>query len=707
MATLEKIRSKSVFLIVVIGVALLAFIIGDALTNSRNILGDQTTIAKVGSTKIDYTDYQRKREDLNNRLEQQRRQNPNQNIDNQILPQMALEELLVEQMLSNAAKKAGIESSGNALRFYMLEMPNNPEVQKIIQQLNQINPAIQTPQQAYEVIFNPKRNNMTEAQAEPFQRAWIAAEKETAEQIRKMTYQRLLVGTVRANDLDKKALYQDYVSTRNVDLAFKPYGEIDEKKYPVSDQEINDLYNQRKGKYMVMEPTREISFIAVNIMPSDADKKASAELAQKTLAELNTKSGQLSKELKKEGVGVTRHTQREKDVPSRYRQIVSTLGIDSARIVSNDLQGFTVVRVISRRQEIDSLQLNIVMAATDNLGKQVQAALNSGLALDSVTARFNADSVATQADQWVPLYTADGQTNALTKEILDSLRNSGGKYVPIMSGNGMTLAKVVKETAPVTICEYDEATYALAPSQATKSEERTKFEKFLGANNTAAKFNENAAKAGYNVQKFTITSSTPAIPRFQGMNQYYPESRQVVRWVMMDSETGEVSHIYNASDAMHPAMYAAAIDDSYEEYVPVTNENVRKDLTDRIRARKAGEAMVKTYSPKTQSLQSAAQAMGVDVRNLPNFRFGSRNGINDLEVAGKIAGSKADKKVVIVSGEDGVYVYQIMGANTENFPMNDQQYEQQFMQLTNPQLLEMLQGKNRLKNNLYKFEAGD
>lgn len=43
MATLEKIRSKSVFLIVVIGVALLAFIIGDALTNSQNIFGERTT----------------------------------------------------------------------------------------------------------------------------------------------------------------------------------------------------------------------------------------------------------------------------------------------------------------------------------------------------------------------------------------------------------------------------------------------------------------------------------------------------------------------------------------------------------------------------------------------------------------------------------------------------------------------------------------
>ena len=73
MATLEKIRSKSVFLIVVIGVALLAFIVGDALTNSQNIFGDRTTVAKMGGAKIDITQYQRKREELNNQLEEARR----------------------------------------------------------------------------------------------------------------------------------------------------------------------------------------------------------------------------------------------------------------------------------------------------------------------------------------------------------------------------------------------------------------------------------------------------------------------------------------------------------------------------------------------------------------------------------------------------------------------------------------------------------
>lgn len=259
----------------------------------------------------------------------------------------------------------------------------------------------------------------------------------------------------------------------------------------------------------------------------------------------------------------------------------------------------------------------------------------------------------------------------------------------------------------MTIYEYDEASYTLTPSQKTKSDARTAFEKFLGANNTAEKFTANAQKAGYNVQKFTVTSSTPAVPRFQGMDQYYPDSRQVIRWVMIDGEKGQVSHIYNASDATHPAMYAVAVDDAYDDYVPVTNQNVRDRITALVRADKAGDKLVEQYSKKTQSLQSAAQAMGVEVRNIPSLRFGRNAGVQDAAVIGRISGSKADKKVNITKGTDGIYVYQVMGKENQNFPYNEQMYDQQYYQFVNPDLEQMLQGTNRVKNNIYKFEAGN
>ena len=709
MATLEKIRSKSVFLIVVIGVALLAFIVGDALTNSRNIFGDHTTVAKVGSTKIDYTEYQRKREELNNQLEEARRNNPQQfaNFDTQVLPEMALEQLMQEALLLDAADKAGIRSTGNSLRFYMLENPRNPEVINLVRQLNASGLSVQTPQQAYEVIFNPKRNGLTDAQVEPFQRAWLAAEKATEKLVKAQVYQRLLAGTVKANDLDKKALHNDYVATANVDLAFLPFSNLDEKTYPVSDQEIKDRYNKDKNDFIVEEPTKEISFIAVSIAPSAADQKASKELAAKTVSALNG-GGQLSKELKKEGVNVVRRSLRGSDLPANIKEIVMNTSLDSAKLVSDNIQGFDVIRVVARNAAVDSIQLNIVSAASDKLGNKVLAALNAGLPADSVMGRFSPDSVHSQLNEWLPLYTAEGETNALPKAQLDSLMNAGGKFISLQAGpQGMVMAQIVKQNAPVTIYEFDEATYTLTPSQKTKSDERAKFEKFLGANNTAEKFTANAAKAGYTVQKFTVTSSTPAVPRFQGMDQYYPESRQVVRWVMIDSETGEVSHIYNCTDATHPAMYACAIDDSYEEFVPVTNKAVREEIAHRVRADKAGDKLVAQYGKKTQSLQSAAQAMGVQVRNIPAFRFGRNAGVNDPVVTGKIAGAKADKKVVITKGFDGVYVYQVMGQAKENFQYQDQMYEQQYYQLVNPDMNKMLQGTEKIKNNIYKFEAGE
>ena len=711
MATLEKIRSKSVFLIVVIGLALLAFIVGDALTNSRNIFGDHTTVAKLGSAKVDITDYQRKREQLNQQLEEARRNNPQQfaNFDTQVLPEMAVEQLIQEALVLNAAEKAGIRSTGTSLRYYMLENPQNPEVINIVRQLNAAGIAAQTPQQAYEIIFNPKRNGLSDAQVEPFQRAWLAAEKATEKMIKQQTYQRLLVGSVRANDLDKKALYNDYITTSKVDYAFLPYGKLDEKAYPVSDQEIKARYDKDKGEFMVEQPTKEISFIAVSIAPSDADQKLSKELAAKTVAALNSGS-QISKELKKEGVSVTRHSQRAKDLPPYLMSAIVESSSDSARLVSDNIAGFTAVRVVSRTAEVDSIQINVVSTASEALGRKVLAALNSGLAADSVASRFPADSVAAQTNQWLPLYTAAGETNALPKSQLDSLRNAGGRYITLQSGpQGAMMAQIVKQNSPVTIYTYDEASYTLSPSQKTKADERAKFEKFIGANNTAEKFNANAAKAGYNVQKFIVTSETPAVPRMQGMDQYYPESRQVIRWVMIDGETGEVSHIYNSADATHPAMYAVAIDDSYDNYVPVTNKLVREVMTDRVRADKAGDKLVEQYSKKTQSLQSAAQAMGVEVKNVPSFRFSANgaSGIADQTVVGKIAGSKADKKVNITKGLNGIYVYQVMGNGKENFPFNDQMYDQQYYQLVNPDLFKMLKGTDRVKNNIYKFEAGE
>lgn len=709
MATLEKIRSKSVFLIIVIGVALLAFIVGDAITNGSKLFGNQTTVAKVGKQKIDYTEYQRKRQELNNQLEEARRQNPQQyaNFDTQILAQMALEQLVGEKLLDDAVDKAGVRSTGNQLRFYMLENPINEKVNLVIRQLMASGVQVSTPAQAYEIIFNPKRNGLSDADMAPFQRQWLAVEEETKQMIARNTYQRLLYGTVKANELDKKSMYNDYVATADVEIAFKPFGQLDEKKYPVSASEINDRYKQERYRFEVMEPTKEVSFIAVNVVPSAADIKNAKALAQKTVKALRDST--LGKDMRREGVVVERRQLRASDISNAaIKSYVASAPADSVSLISETPRGFTIVKMGSRRAEVDSIQVNIVSVAGAALPAKVLATLNSGIVVDSIKSVYKTDSVTVQPKQWIQLFTAAGPTNAIEKGQLDTLMNAGGRYVELFKSNdGAVYAQVADKKAPVEVYEYEEISYDVKPSVRTVSDERAKLEKFLAANSTAAKFKANAAKAGYNVQEFDFTQSLPAVPRFQGMNQYYPDSRQVVRWVMIDGNKGDVSHIYESKDANAPALYAVAVDSEYEDFIPADNKKVKDLLTSEVRASKAGDAMVKQYQAKASSVASAAAAMGVQSSSSPAFRFGRNYSVSDPAVTGRISGTNPGAKVYVVKGADGVYAYRVKSRKNENFPYNADSYEQQYYQLVNPDMQGMLRGDRKIVNNVYKFEAGD
>ncbi len=709
MATLEKIRSKSVFLIIVIGVALLAFIVGDAITNGSKLFGNQTTVAKVGKQKIDYTEYQRKRQELNNQLEEARRQNPQQyaNFDTQILAQMALEQLVGEKLLDDAVDKAGVRSTGNQLRFYMLENPINEKINLVIRQLMASGVQVSTPAQAYEIIFNPKRNGLSDADMAPFQRQWRAVEEETKQMIARNTYQRLLYGTVKANELDKKSMYNDYVATADVEIAFKPFGQLDEKKYPVSASEINDRYKQERYRFEVMEPTKEVSFIAVNVVPSAADIKNAKALAQKAVKALRDST--LGKDMRREGVVVERRQLRASDISNAaIKSYVASAPADSVSLISETPRGFTIVKMGSRRAEVDSIQVNIVSVAGAALPAKVLATLNSGIVVDSIKSVYKTDSVTVQPKQWIQLFTAAGPTNAIEKGQLDTLMNAGGRYVELFKSNdGAVYAQVADKKAPVEVYEYEEISYDVKPSVRTVSDERAKLEKFLAANSTAAKFKANAAKAGYNVQEFDFTQSLPAVPRFQGMNQYYPDSRQVVRWVMIDGNKGDVSHIYESKDANAPALYAVAVDSEYEDFIPADNKKVKDLLTGEVRASKAGDAMVKQYQAKASSVASAAAAMGVQSSSSPAFRFGRNYSVSDPAVTGRISGTNPGAKVYVVKGADGVYAYRVKSRKNENFPYNADSYEQQYYQLVNPDMQGMLRGDRKIVNNVYKFEAGD
>ncbi|MDE5797015.1 MAG: hypothetical protein K2H75_07870, partial [Muribaculaceae bacterium] len=631
------------------------------------------------------------------------------NFDQQQLPQMAIDQLVAEKLLDEAVRKTGLRASSESLRFYVMDNPVNPRIQDIIRQLNASGLSVSTPAQAYEIIFNPTRNGLKESDMQGFQRVWIAMEEETKQMIERQNYQRLLMGTVRANELDKKALYNDYVATSQIAYAYHPYGQLPEDQYPVTDAELKNEYDNVKGRFKVDEPTKDVSFIAVTITPSAADRKASSDLANRTLAQLNDSNGN-DKALRKEGVTFEHRQLRAADIKApAVRNYITSTSSDTVSMIYNNMSGFKAVRLNNRRQAVDSVTVTIVQVLGEQLPTRVMTALNNGsVSIDSISSRFGADSIFVQKEQVLALFNADGPTRAIEQGQLDTLRQAGGRYVSLMtSPQGAVLAKLVKQSAPVAIYDFDEITYNLKPSAATITEETEKLEKFLAENNTPAKFAENAPKSGYNVQDLTFTQSSSAVPRMMGMQQYLPDSRQVVRWVMIDGKPGQVSRVYESKDANAPALYAVAVNSAYDDYAPLSNANVKNFVTQRVRRAKAGDKLMNDYQGKTSTIENAAQAMGVEPQSSDVFRFGRQGQVRDAKAMGRINGSKADNKVVLVKGDDGIYAFVVNGNSKEDFKYDDATYQRQYQQLFQPNMEQMLRGSKKLENNVYKFEAGD
>lgn len=632
MATLEKIRNKSVLLVVVIFAALLAFILGDALTNGRSLFGDQTTVVDVDGEKIDITQYQNKISEISGMAESR-----GQKIDEQALSQQAIDALIFERLFDQSLEELGIEASNEQIAYYTLENPINQNLVQLVAQMQQ-NGLLMLPKNvednvkklveagdeqsiqkanqeysealiglipnAYEVLFNPQNSGFTEDQVAPYKSMWIAFEGETADMIKQMTYQALLANCYKANKLDARAMFDDENNSLNVIMAFKPFGTLDENKYTVSDEELKAEYEKDKKLYKVVEPMKSLEFIAVSVAPSDEDKKAAQELAKQTVSELG-ENAKLSKKLVGAGVELKKEKFAEADIKNpAVKNFVKSAPIDSVAVVGHTNLGFTVVR----------------MGA---------------------------------------------------KEMKDS----------------------------VEVYNYDVASYSLIPSEKTVSEAKSKLQKFVTTNNTAAKFTENAVKEGYaNITPIKVTASTPAI--MQGYMGYYPATKALVRWAVMDAEKGQVSEIYDNGDSNAPMFYVAAVVDEYDEYVPYTDKQVKEQLEMAVRTSKAGDELVKQYSGKG-SIESTAEAMGVEPQVVEQFRMASRE-VRDPKVIGKMVGTQPGK-VVVVKAADGVYAYEVKAQNAVTSEFYEDAYKSKYLQKFQPNLNLLLRDGKKIENKIFNF----
>lgn len=630
MSTLEQIRQRPVLIISILGVALLLFIL-TAVDRPGELFTDSHTVAKVDGEKIDYLEFQKRVE----QQQEQMQQRGYTNVDVAQVQEYVLQQMVNESLLKKEFERLGLTVTDNELSQAMLGATPSSYVQQMVQSMG-----IPSAQLLYEAAFNPTKSGVTPEQAPQFQSAWAELEKNTEEMMLQQKFMALFAGTLTANKLDAKALYEDNATTSTIVYAKKDLSTLKDADFTPTDAEINDLYNQEKNRYRINEKQVVINYIAVDVVPSTDDLAAAQREVEDAIVGLRMNEG--TDAVASNGkFYVNRVSATEASLAPALKKAVPSMAKDSVAMISFIDNQYTIAKLLDVTTSIDSVLVDV-------------AFINETADADSVIARLNTggskidmgDAIAQSQDSmWVSLLDpgiAQFKDQIATAETGSYFKPEGGQ-------NGMTM-RVRSRKAPVAVYDVAEITYDVVPSNATIQKLNGDLRKYLADNSTAAKFTSEATKAGYSALSAVVTPSTLSINGLQ-------ESRGAAKWAL-DAKKDQVSGVFN--NDRDSRLLAVAVNDVYDgKFVPATNETVRNYLTNKVMNRKKAEKLIADYNGKGKSVAEYAAAMQVKadttqvtfgqpyVRNFPMYESALQANVA-VAKKGELVGPVALNQSVVV-----------------------------------------------------------
>ncbi len=667
MATLEKIRQQKFWLAVLIGGALLAFIIEVGVEAIGRSAG-KSVAAKVGNEKIDIMEFSK-------RVEQDAANDKNQQqYDAAQRNQKVLDEMINEKLLNKEYEKLGIYVTDTELSELTIGKNPAPAIVQFAQQLNAKSPA-----ELYDFITNPGKHGIPDGSVAELRNEWNKMTNEVVKGYKQLKLQNLIAGCMQANDLDRAQMAEDEAMTNVVLFAKQAYSTLPDDQFPVTDEELKAEWMKHQSLFKLDEETRAIHYIAVNIEPSAADIAAAQKIADAAYIALQKGRGIDSVRV----LGTVRidtAKMLQKDMPASVRDLFAGAQIGTTRRDSVMNNHHVMYKLINKEVSLDSVELVSAAVQGDaKTQKSVLDQLNAGKSLDEMRKAFPQKFDANEK-AWQRIYNLP---DSLKAKIANA---APGVFVTFASGDqGAQYIKVTDKKAPKTFYTVATVSYDAYASTKTSEDLRDKLQNFLNKNKTVKEFTENAAKEGFNAVETMISPSTPQL----GMGQFgyggIKDTRKAIKWAF-DNNKGDVSPIFSDNNTM---LVAVAIDDIYKEGVMDYNvKEVKELLTTLVRNSKKGDALVQKLQGKANSLDAYAGLMNTQVDTV-DVSFGMQNApklADDYGVIGRMATAKVGELKGPWKGQNSVYVYQVIKQEKAERQPTKEELDQRYAQTRGAQI---------------------
>lgn len=651
MAAIEKIRKRSKLLIVIIGVALLAFVLEDLFQSmGRN---RETIIAVVDGDKIPYQDFENQ---LNKALDNYKSNGTNVTTEQSYsIRNNTLEQMIQENIMTKEYEATGITVSPEEL--YDQFTGENPH-QWVAQSFPGADGGVDRE------MVNQYLENLNNLPLE-YRSRWLDFERAIKQDRLQNKYNNLLKASYFVPTKLAEKYYENKNTKASADVVALRYTTIADSTVVVSDKDTKVFYEENKFRYET-DARRDIDYVVFEVKPSLEDRQE----VLKNVRESKEEFANVENVVNYVNANSDKHYDSAWVGRSQVAQQIEAPIFDEGNGVGfvfgpfEDEDAFNLVRIVDMQSRSDSLRASHILIS-------YAGAANSEATITKDEAKAKADSLfgvlKGSKDEELFAQLAKDFSTCPSKDKGGDLEwftdgtmvfpfneyvmnNPVGAMNVIETVFGYHIVKVTDKTAAQPKVRLAYFQNKIESSAATYQNVLAEASKFAAENKTIDQFNATIEELGLTKRTMPrMNTSTYQIPGIEN-------PREIVRWAF-DSKTklNDVNSFFNlGNDLFVVAALTSIVDEGYAP-MSIVAEQAKYQILNKVKGQMAVDKMkacgddVNRMVSELGAESTTVSDITIDSRVLGNFGVES-------DIVGTVLGMKEGEQVGPVAGNSSAFI---------------------------------------------------
>ncbi|MEN6452796.1 MAG: SurA N-terminal domain-containing protein [Prolixibacteraceae bacterium] len=703
MATLQRIRNRAGILVAgVIGLALLAFILGDMLNAGSSLMRpSQMKIAEINGKSVQYPDFQKKIEET---AEIYKMNSGQTQLDDNAWMQVreqVWQDFVREAVMSDVYDELGLTVSSDEL-FDMIQGSN---IHPIIRQLFTNSQTGQVDKSAILQFLKSLENNATDQR----KAYWLYIEEQIKKERILTKYNNLIRQGLYVTKADADSELKAKNKTANIRYISVPYTSMSDSAVKVTDKELRDYYKAHQDEYK-QAASRTIEYVTFPVVASPEDDQNTKKWIEDIKAEFasvkdNEEYVNVNSDVRFENI-----YQKKEDLTPELAELAFSDEAGQVYGPYKEGNAYKLAKVDDLRDLPDSVQARHILIRPETAGSydkalaladSLKSLIEKGASFAGLAGQYSEDPGSKVKGGDLGWF----RRNQMVKPFEEACFNGEiNKVYSVTTQFGVHLIQPTQKGKLVKQVRLAILTRNIEPSTQTYQKIYAQASKFASESQT----NEAFLKA---VKSQNLTKKVAQVEENQQEVVGLVQSRPLVRAAFLTDdnnvlENNEGSTIFEFGNNFVVATLVAI---NEEGIAPFEEVKPRVELAVK-RANKANALFAKTQEiAKGNTLEVTAQKLNTEVKDANDINFSMYTipalGVEPA-VTGTVAALEKDKVSPPIKGNTAIYLIKITSlteTKDENIEAEQQRLSQALGYRANYQAFEAQRKSVEIEDRRSKF----